>query len=96
MTFLKHAMILLVLVWAFVALYGGHKSDELCVEGRLSAAQARVINSMEWEHCPNYRNGECRAEKNDRVMAGQCSEFMKFLWKPKRWARAIDTGRSPW
>ncbi len=91
MTFLKHVMILLALVWAFTALYGGRKSDKLCVEGRLSAAQARIINSMEWEHCPNYRNGECRAEKNDRVMVGQCSETLKFLWKPKKWIPAFQS-----
>ena len=92
----KPVAFVLVAVWLFISTYMGGKFDEICVEGRLSAEQARVLSEMEWGHCPSYRNGNCVAEANDRVFVGQCSEFTKFLWRPDKWGRALRTGELPW
>jgi len=87
MTFLKHALIILVVVWVSISFYIGGKFDEICIEGRLSSEQAHVVNLLHWGRCPTYRDGECVAEANDRVLVGECSEFFKTLWSPSKWAR---------
>lgn len=94
--FVKNVLLFLVLVW-FAIVYGiDSRFDETCIEGRLSAEQAEAINSLEWDKCPSYRNGECRAEWNDRVFVGQCSEASKFLWRPHKWIQVLDGATPPW
>ena len=93
---MKPVLFFLLIIWAVITFYLGSAVDEVCVEGRLSAEQARVLSSMEWGHCPSYRNGNCVAEENDRVWVGQCSEFSKFLWRPGKWVRSLKSGEFPW
>ncbi len=81
--FLKHTIILLALVWAFIVFGGGSWIDSICVEGRLSQAQVEALNSLEWEKCPNYRQragGECRAEVDDRVVIRECSSLSRTFF----------------
>ena len=94
--FFLHITLFLVLVWASITYVISEPFDEICMEGVLSAEQAQVLNLMKWGHCPSYRNGECRAEENDRVFVGQCSEASKFLWRPKKWLRVLQGGDFPW
>ena len=94
--FFGHSLLFLVLVWAFITYYADSRFDAICIEGRLSAEQAEVINDMEWGHCPSYRHGKCEAKENHRVFVGQCSEFTKFLWRPKKWVRTFKSGEFPW
>ena len=76
--FFIHAVITLVLLWATIVALGS-SIDGVCVEGRLSVAQAEALNSLPWGKCPGYRNGNCKAEERDRVLVGECSEFSKTL-----------------
>jgi hypothetical protein len=87
--FIKHVGIFLLLTWATIAFFVGPKFDEVCIEGRLSSEQAEVVNLLHWGKCPNYRDGECTAEANDRVLVKECSNFFKILWKPSKWWSAI-------
>jgi len=93
---LKAAILLLFLMWAAITVYVGAVFDETCIEGRISAEQATMLNATDWERCPKYRMGECKAAKNDRVLVGQCSEFFKFLWRPSKWWPAIREWEFPW
>lgn len=77
--FLIDAMLFLALVWSVIFLSDG-AVDTICIEGRLSEAQAQAINQTEWDKCPKYRNGNCQAEKEDRVLARECSEFSKKVF----------------
>lgn len=72
---------LIVLVY-FVGCVIGPAFDKACVEGRISQEQAEAINELEWEKCPSYNEGECRAEVNDRVIKRECSELSRkfFYW----------------
>ena len=54
--------------------FGGRHFDRVCIEGRISHAQAEAINERHWEQCPG---GTCYAEINDRIIARECSEFMR-------------------
>jgi len=94
--FLKHAGIFLVLIWAAITLGVGAEFDKICIEGRISAEQAVMLNATDWGRCPNYRDGECEAAERDRVLSGECSEFFKFLWRPSKWWPAFDEGEFPW
>ena len=84
---MKRALVLCALAAMAVACVvcaGGLKRaarefDRMCVEGRLSAEQVAAINALPWEKCPQYRDGECRAEVNDRVVARECSEALRSL-----------------
>ncbi len=82
--FLRHTMILLVLVWAWLAVFGGARwIDSICTEGRLSQAQVEALNSLEWERCPKYRQrsvGGCTAEINDRVVIRECSKLSRVFF----------------
>jgi hypothetical protein len=93
---MKPVLFFLLIVWAILAFGGGKAFDSVCIEGRLSAEQARVLSSMEWGHCPSYRNGSCVAEENDRVFVGQCSEASKFLTQPRKWIKSMKSGEFPW
>jgi len=93
---IKTSLVLLLIIWVAISFSVGSRFDAVCVEGRISAAQAEALNSLEWDKCPSYRNGECAAEWNDRVLVGQCSEFFKFLWKPHKWLKVLDGGSFPW
>lgn len=92
----KIAFIIMAVIWASIALGIGTKFDTVCVEGRLSESQAQALNQLEWDHCPSYREGNCEAEVNDRVFVGQCSEFLKVVWKPKKWYRVVRDQELPW
>lgn len=95
--FLKHILIFLVLIWAIITFGAGQEFDKICIEGRLSAEQAAVINDVDWGYCPVNRLGMlCKAAENDRVFIGQCSEFFKFLWRPSKWVRSFQSGEYPW
>lgn len=94
--FAKHTAILLALAWTAITLGVGAEFDRVCVEGRLSAEQARALNAGTWGHCPSYRDEDCVAKEKDRVFVGECSEFFKFLWQPNKWWPAIRTGEFPW
>ncbi len=83
--FLKHVGIILILMWAAITFFVGDRFDEICIEGRISTEQAEMINTSHWYKCPKYREGECVAEENDRVLARECSEFFKLLWRPGKW-----------
>jgi hypothetical protein len=75
--FLIHAAVTLFILWAGVMMSGGY-FDSICVEGRLSAEQAEVLNQMDWEKCPSYRQGSgCLAEAGDRVIIRECSELSR-------------------
>jgi hypothetical protein len=81
MTFLKHAFITLLLLWAAIALLG-RQIDSVCMEGQLSTVQADAINSRPWKKCPSYRHGVCRVEEEDRVVVRECADFSrKFLFR---------------
>ena len=77
-------LLLLVGVWLAVTIHFGGKFDSICVEGRLSQAQATAINSLPWGKCPNYRDGRCEAQVDDRILVRECSEFSRsiFYWRP--------------
>lgn len=94
--FLKHIGIFLVLIWVTITLGAGFEFDKVCIEGRLSAEQAVVINATDWGWCPPDRNDECEAAERDRVFTGECSEFFKFLWRPHKWWPAIKVWKFPW
>ena len=94
--FLKHTGILLALVWVVITLGVGSEFDRICIEGRLSSEQAVMLNASDWGRCPNYRDNMCEAEERDRVLAGECSEFFKFLWRPSEWWPAIKVWKFPW
>ncbi len=94
--FLRHAVILLLLAWTVITLGVGFEFDKVCIEGRLSAEQAVMLNATDWGRCPDYRNGECEAAEKDRVFAGECSEFFKFLWRPSKWWPAFKVWKFPW
>lgn len=71
-------VLVIALIMFNLAYFGGKKIDSICVEGRLSQAQAEAINELPWEKCPGYRraaNGKCEADLNDRIIARECSEF---------------------
>ncbi len=81
--FLRHTLILLALVWAWLVFGGGRWVDSICTEGRLSQAQVEALNSLEWERCPNYRQravGGCLAEVNDRVVIRECSNLSRAFF----------------
>ena len=78
-SFLIHAAITIFILWSAATLLG-RQFDKICVEGRLSAAQAVAINSLLWGKCPRYRDGNCEAEEGDRVFVGQCSSVSKTLF----------------
>jgi hypothetical protein len=70
---------LLLFIWINIVLWGGRYFDQSCIEGRVSAEQAEVLNGKEWGKCPFYRS-PCVAEENDRVLKHQCSEFSRHLF----------------
>ncbi|KKM13264.1 hypothetical protein LCGC14_1718040 [marine sediment metagenome] len=95
--FLKHIVIFLALIWVVITLGVGYEFDKICIEGRLSAEQAVMINDTAWGWCPVNRLGMlCEAAEGDRVLAGECSEFFKFLWRPNKWWPAIKVWKFPW
>ena len=67
---------LVLFVWLNLVLWGGRYFDSICVEGRLSQAQAESLNREAWGKCPSYRD-DCVAEKNDRVIKHYCSSFSR-------------------
>jgi hypothetical protein len=71
---------LLLFVWLNIVLWGGRYFDSICVEGRLGVEQAETLNNIQWGKCPTYRNGNCKAEKNDRVLKHYCSSFSRNMF----------------
>ena len=78
--FLRHALLTLALLWSVLVLSGG-QIDKVCLEGRLSAAQALAINTLPWSKCPSYRLGNCRAEEGDRIVIRECSELSRWFFR---------------
>ena len=68
---------LLLFVWLNIVLWGGRYFDSVCIEGRLSVEQTEIINSAKWGKCPSYQDGNCEAERNDRVLKHYCSSFSR-------------------
>lgn len=89
-TFLKHAAITLFLLWVGVCSIGSY-FDSICVEGKLTEAQAVAVNSLTWEKCPGYRHGGCEAQVDDRVFVRECSELSRkvFFWRPEKLWKSI-------
>lgn len=83
-SFFRHALITLLLLWAFLSFFGG-EIDKICLEGRFSAVQAEAVNSLPWGKCPSYRNGNCRVEEGDRMLARECSEVSRFFFLQDWW-----------
>ena len=79
---------LILVLWINTTLWLGSYVDSICVEGKLSAEQASLINGLEWGKCPKYRQRQnkrgsidsCQVEVRDRVITRECSEAMKSLW----------------
>ena len=89
-------LVLLLFVYANLALWAGEYIDSICVEGRFSAKQAQIHNTQEWGKCPSYRmraNGKCEAEERDRVVKHYCSDPMRALtWRNNpTWKRIRHT-----
>lgn len=78
MAFFRHTIILALLLWICLFFWGS-VFDKECIEGRLSASQVAVINSLEWDLCPGYRKGYCRAEEGDRVLVRECSNLSRRI-----------------
>ena len=72
-------LIILAAVWLIIFSFG-KEFDKICIEGRLSAAQAEAVSQMDWGKCPKYNNGECQAVERDRIFKGECSEFFRTLF----------------
>jgi hypothetical protein len=84
---------LLLFIWFNIVLWGGSYFDSICVEGRLSTEQAETLNNVQWGKCPTYRNGDCEAEENDRILKHYCSSFLRDLFlldTTKRIRRALS------
>ena len=64
---------LLLFVWLNIVLWGGRYFDSVCIQGRLGAEQAALINSAKWAKC----SGDCEADQNDRVLKHYCSTFSR-------------------
>lgn len=72
---------------ANLTLWGGEYIDSICVEGRLSAEQGALLAGTEWSKCPGYRQRQtglgpteaCVVEERDRVVAHECSDFMRSI-----------------
>ena len=83
---------LLFIIWLNVVLWGGRHFDSICIEGKLSMEQVEILNNVQWGKCPVYRNGDCEAEENDRVLKHYCSSFLRNLFlfdTTKRLRRAL-------
>ena len=95
---------LVLFVWLNIVLWGGKYFDSVCVEGQLSLQQAEAINNIQWENVRCIRNGDCEAEKNDRVLKHYCSSFSRnfFLFDTTKRIRCAfrqqictPTGKQP-
>ena len=79
MRIIKRLLFAVVIVWVLIVV-GGRAFDQVCIEGRLSEEQSKIINVWEWDKCPKYNQPECRAEAGDRVLRRECSEFSRALF----------------
>ena len=83
---MKSVLLFLLVVWVLMATFGAALFDQICVKGRLAEAQVWQINTTAWEKCPKYVEGKCQAEAGDRVVARECSEFLRRVWDPlEKW-----------
>lgn len=84
-------LVLLLFVYANLAIWAGAYFDSICVEGRFSSQQAQLHNSQEWGKCPGYRNGKCEAEERDRVVKHYCSDWLRAHSGRDTWKRIQNT-----
>jgi len=77
--FMKHAVITVGLIWLSIFALSSW-IDSLCIEGRLSHEQSMAINSQPWDKCPDYNEGHCEADEEDRVFRRECSEVSKIFF----------------
>lgn len=75
---IKHFALFAFLLFVVLAVAGPY-IDSVCVEGRLGRDQVAAINALEWNHCPSYNDGTCRAERKDRILRRECSEFSRTV-----------------
>jgi hypothetical protein len=79
---LGRVVVMLAVVCAVAGGCLGKTIDRECIRGRLSAEQADEINNAHWGKLPSYNRGEdgkcihCAAV-DDRILAAECSEFLK-------------------
>ena len=76
--------ILLVTIALTLGCSVGDAIDKLCIKGRISAEQAKLLSQTKWQHTPTYctsRNGrsDCEPNEYDRVLSANCSEALKSL-----------------
>ena len=74
----RHFIIFIGLLFVLLMVSGPYL-DSICVEGRISRKQAAAINANGWNKCPKYRNGNCQAEKKDRILIWECSELSRKI-----------------
>lgn len=86
-------LVLVLFIYVNISLWAGSYIDSICVEGRLSDAQAVSINAEKWDKCPNYRmreNGKCEAEIRDRVVKHYCSAWLrKHTGRDATWMKHV-------
>ncbi len=75
---LKHFVLFVFLLFVALAVAGPY-IDSICTEGRLDREQAAAINALEWNRCPKYNDGVCRAKKKDRILKRECAEFSRMV-----------------
>lgn len=63
--------IFLTIFWINLALWGGDYFDSYCIKGKLKENHITAINSVGWS--------KRDIEENDRVIAHECSEFLRYL-----------------
>jgi hypothetical protein len=71
---MKTLLLFVALIVFNLVFFGGRHFDRVCIEGRISEAQAEAINELPWKKCAG---GTCEADLNDRVIARECSEFLR-------------------